>query len=178
MDASPFQVVIRSPILRVGQEAAYLDAFAGIYVLSGLEMVSWDQQRIARALSSQLIQSRNREAFESSRLTSGRLVRMRRRREYLIEVADSREPKLCAASRRRAGNREASAGPYQKRRLDLRHLSSARLQYLCHQRKGRLTVVCRPCSRAPVARSPDHNYRITSSTHNPAVVDNELPIPK
>lgn len=65
MDASPFQVVIRSPILRVGQEAAYLDAFAGIYVLSGSEMVSWDQQWIARALSSQLIQSRNREAFES-----------------------------------------------------------------------------------------------------------------
>lgn len=68
MGASPFQVVIRSPILKFGQEAVHPDASPEFTCLSGAEMVSWFQQWIAGASSSPFTQSRNREAFEISRL--------------------------------------------------------------------------------------------------------------
>lgn len=102
MDASPFQVVIRSPILGFGQEAVYLDASP--------EVACCRAQRWCLGSSSglpelcRLSSSKAEVATHSNpdRVASARLVRMRRRREYLIEVADSREPKLCAASRPRA----------------------------------------------------------------------------
>lgn len=106
----------------------------------------------------------------TDRFASVRLVRMRRRREYLIEVGDSREPKFCAASRRRADKQGASGRYVSENKAGPSRIYSTRACNLCHQPRGRLTVVCRPCSRALVAGSPDQDSRITSSTHNPVAV--------